>query len=80
MCLRHLPNRARRSDNGLEASGWGTVTSVLAALPRLNHLNHVNLADSRVDLSGKEEGMALAATANLLAPNFFSSLQDLDLR
>ena len=61
-------------------TGWAAVSSALALLVHLTRLNDVSLAGARVDLSGKEEGMALEVTARLLAPCFASSLQDLQLR
>ena len=66
------------SGNDMGGAGWAAVASALARLAHLTRLNDVSLGGAKVDLSGKEQGMALAAIANL--PFHASSLQDLDLR
>jgi len=64
-------------DNGLGAGGWAALTSALAGLPLLARLDGVDLAAAQVDLSCKEEGMALAAAVHL--PKFAGGLRELRL-
>ena len=61
-------------------AGWAAVASALARLAHLTRLNDVSLGGAKVDLSNKEQGMALEVTAGLLVPCFASRLQDLDFR
>ena len=68
------------SGNDMGGAGWAAVASALARLAHLTRLNRVSLGGAKVDLSEKEQGMALEVTARLLVPCYASSLQDLNLR
>jgi hypothetical protein len=74
---RSNPRWAR--DNELGASGWEAAATALAGLPRLTSVDGIRLCEARLDLSRKEDGMALAIATHLLSRNT-STLASLDLR
>ena len=68
------------SDNAIGADGWSAVTLALSGCNDLFRLDGLKLAHVSVDLSCKEEGMALAVVSNLLLTKFCTDIKDLNLR